>query len=171
MGLLRSKFLAPAVITGIARISLALCVLLDSGKIMAKECPLTSPLTLTDSQSGIAGETGTVWTVAPDCSFTVARHIGQKVLESHKQGHLTTVQQARLKSMLDRMVLADLAQPHAGRPQVNPRRIKLSYGGREAVLTLPPGGGDVAKLRAPDGDDQARAILEMATAMKDMLGR
>ena len=37
---------------------------------MAEECPLTAPLTLKDSQSGIAGETGTVWTIAPDCSFT-----------------------------------------------------------------------------------------------------
>ena len=53
---------------------------------MAEECPLTAPLTLKDSQSGIAGETGTVWTIAPDCSFTVARHIGPKVLDPYKQG-------------------------------------------------------------------------------------
>jgi hypothetical protein len=40
---------------------------------MAEECPLSAPLVLKDTQSGFAGETGDVWTIAPDCSFTVAR--------------------------------------------------------------------------------------------------
>ncbi len=137
---------------------------------MAEECPLTAPLTLKDSQSGIAGETGTVWTIAPDCSFTVARHIGPKVLDPYKQGHLTGEQQVRLKEMLDRMEHADLVRPRAAMPRVNPRRISLSYGGREAVLTLPPGGGDVSQLHVSAEDHQAKAMLEVAAAMKGMLG-
>jgi hypothetical protein len=170
MAVLRSKFLPSVFLAGIIRIGAATAVLFIPGKIMAEECPLTAPLTLKDSQSGIAGETGTVWTIAPDCSFTIARHIGPKVLEPYKQGHLTGEQQARLKEMLDRMERADLVKPRPTIPRVNPRRISLSYGGREAVLTLPPGGGDVSQLRALPEDEQAKAMLEVAAAMKGMLG-
>jgi len=170
VAVLCSKFLPSAVGAGIIRIGLAAAVLLTPGKIMAEECPLTAPLTLKDSQSGIAGETGTVWTIAPDCSFTVARHIGPKVLEPYKQGRLTAEQQVRLKDMVDRMEHSDLTKPREARPRVNPRRISLSYGGREAVLTLPPGGGDVSQLHASDEDDQAKVMLEVAAAMKGMLG-
>ena len=125
---------------------------------------------LKDIQSGFAGETGTVWSIAPDCSFTIARQIGAKVLEPHKRGHLTIDQQARLKDMLDRSAQLDFQNRRGVSPQVNPRRISLSYGGREAVLTLPPGGDAIGELRASSGDDRAKTILELATAMKGMLG-
>lgn len=159
----------PVGYSGIMTIGLAAAMLVIPGKIMAEECPLATPLTLKDSQSGIAGETGTVWTIAPDCSFTVARHIGPKALDPYKQGHLTGEQQVRLKEMLDRMQHANLTKPRAATPRVNPRRISLSYGGGEAVLTLPPGGGDLSQLHAPAEDDQAKAMLELAAAVKGML--
>lgn len=170
MAVPRLNFPSLARVAGIITIGLAAAVVLIPGKTMAEECPLTAPLTLKDSQSGIAGETGTVWTIAPDCSFTVARHIGPKVLDPYKRGHLTGEQQVRLKEMLDRMEHADLVKPRAATPRVNPRRILLSYGGREAVLTLPPGAGDVSQLQVSAEDHQAKAMLEMAAAMKGMLG-
>ena len=43
---------------------------------MAEESLLSAPLIVKDLQGGFVGETGTVWTVAPDCSFTVARQTG-----------------------------------------------------------------------------------------------
>jgi len=46
---------------------------------VAQECPLSAALTLKDTQYGFAGETGTVWTIAPDFTFTIARHIGLKI--------------------------------------------------------------------------------------------
>ena len=92
--------------------------LLSPGTTIAKECPLSAPLTLKDTQSGFAGETGTVWTIAPDCNFTIARQIGVKVLEPLKRGHLTIDQQARLKDMLDRSAQFDLSKQRraAGEP-------------------------------------------------------
>jgi hypothetical protein len=170
MARLRWKFLLPAAVIAIIRIGAVAALLLIPGKIMAEECPLTAPLTFKDSQSGVAGETGTVWTIAPDCSFTVARHIGPKVLEPYKRGRLTAEQQARLKEMIERMQQADLVKPRVATPRVNPRRISLSYGGREAVLTLPPGGGDVSQLHASAEDDRAKVMLEVAAAIKGMLG-
>ncbi len=45
---------------------------------MAQECPLSAALTLKDTQYGFAGATGTVWTIEPDFTFMIARHIGFK---------------------------------------------------------------------------------------------
>jgi hypothetical protein len=56
-----------------SRFALVLFVaLLNSGTIMSQKCPLSARLTLKDTQSGFAGETGTMWTIEPDCTFTIA---------------------------------------------------------------------------------------------------
>ena len=137
---------------------------------MAEECPLSAPLVLKDTQSGVAGETGNVWTIAPDCSFTVARQIGLNVLQPHKQGQLTPQQRLQLKQMMDRMTATALPEQLGGGPQVNARHITLAYGGRQSVLTLPPGGGDLASLRAAAGDDSTRLMLDLANDLKSMAG-
>jgi hypothetical protein len=137
---------------------------------MAQECPLTAPLIMKDTQGGFAGQTGTVWTVAPDCSFTVARQIGAKTADPYKQGRLTPEQQALLKEMMDQMAAAPLPERLGSGPQANARQIMFSYGDREAVLTLAPGGGDLGALRAAAGDDAARRMLEMADTLKGMTG-
>ena len=136
---------------------------------MAEECPLSAPLVLKDMQSGVAGETGNVWTIAPDCSFTVARQIGLNVLQPHKQGQLTPQQRLQLKEMMDRMKATVLPEQLGG-PQVNARRVTISYGGKQSVLTLPPGGGDLGALRAAAGDDSTRLMLDVADKLKAMAG-
>lgn len=137
---------------------------------MAQECPLSAPLTLTDTQSGFAGETGTVWTISPDCSFTVARQIGLKMLDPHKQGRLSTEQQVHLKELLSRMAAAPLPKQVGDAPQANARHITLSYGSQQSILALPPGGGDVGALRAVAGDGPAGRMLELAHTLKEMTG-
>jgi hypothetical protein len=161
----------PGVVAKMARIGLALALPLIPGTIMAQEHPLSAPLTVTETQGGVAGETGTVWTIAPDYSFTIARRIGLKVLDPHKHGHLAPKQSARLGELLDQMVKTGFQRPLAPPPQVNPHRITLSYGSRQLVLTLPPGGGDIAALRASTGDERAKSLLDLTVAVKDMLGR
>jgi hypothetical protein len=153
-----------------AAIGLAFLGLLVSEKVMAEECALSAPLVLKDTQSGVAGETGNVWTIAPDCSFTVARQIGLNVLQPHKQGQLTPQQRLQLKQMMDRMTATALPEQLGGGPQVNARHITLAYGGRQSVLTLPPGGGDLASLRAAAGDDSTRLMLDLANDLKTMTG-
>jgi hypothetical protein len=125
---------------------------------------------LKDTQAGFAGETGIVWTIAPDCSYTVARQIGLKVLDPHKRGRLTPEQQARLKELLDRVAAAAPAEQLGSGPKVNPRRITLSYGGKQFVLGLPPGGGDLSASRAAAVDDPTRRMLELVDDVKAMTG-
>ena len=137
---------------------------------MAEECPLSAPLVLKDTQSGVAGETGNVWTIAPDCSFTVARQIGLNMLQPHKQGQLTPQQRLQLKQMMDRMTAMTLPEQLGSGPQVNARRITLAYGGKQSVLTLPPGGGDLGALRAAAGDNSTRLMLDLANDLKSMAG-
>jgi len=140
------------------------------GKVMAEECPLSAPLVLKDMQSGVAGETGNVWTIAPDCSFTVARQVGLNLLQPHKQGQLTLQQRLQLEQMMDRMAATALPEQLGSGPQVNARRITLAYGGKQSVLTLPPGGGDLGALRAAASDDSTRHMLDLANDLKAMMG-
>jgi hypothetical protein len=149
-------------------IGLALSGSLTSGTIMAQECPLSAPLLIKDMQSGFAGETGTVWTIAPDCSFTVARQIGFKTLDPDRQGRLTPEQQVQLKGMLDRLSPAAMPRQLGEAAQANARRITLSYGDKESVLTLAPGGGDLGALRSTARNDPASALLELADRIKHM---
>jgi len=160
----------PSLAAVAAGIGLAMLGLLLSEMVMAEECPLTGPLVLKDTQSGFAGEMGNVWTIAPDCSFTVARQIGLHVLEPYKQGQLTPEQRTHLKELLDRMTATALPEQLGGGPQVNARRVTLAYGGKQSVLNLPPGGGDLGTLRAAAGDDSTRLMLELADDLKGMTG-
>jgi hypothetical protein len=135
---------------------------------MTQECSLSSALTLKDTQYGVAGGTGTVWIIAPDFTFTIARHIGPKILDPLKQGRLTPEQQVRFKAVLNRVGQAKLPKRLGSGPRVNARIITLSFGGADSVLTLPPGGGDLRSLRAPAGDDLAAAVLEIADTVKEI---
>jgi hypothetical protein len=137
---------------------------------MAQECPLSAALVLKDTQGGFAGETGLVWTIATDGSYTIARQIGLKLFDPHKQGRLAPEQQARLKELLDRVTAAAPPEPLGGGPQVNARRITLSYGAKQSVLSMPPGGGDLGTLPAHATDDQTRRMLELVNDLKAMTG-
>jgi hypothetical protein len=137
---------------------------------MAQESSLSAPLVMQDLRSGFAGETGRVWTILPDGSYTVARQIGLKVLEPDQQGRLTPEQWAQLKTLLDRMALMALPRQLGGEPQVNARRITLSYGGKQSVLNLPPAGADPSPSRGAAGDDPTRLMLELADNVKAMTG-
>jgi len=72
-------------------------------------------------------------------------------------------------SGLDRVGVVGAEQLGSG-PQVNARRITLAYGGKQSVLTLPPGGGDLGALRAAAGDDSTRLMLDLANDLKSMAG-
>jgi hypothetical protein len=135
---------------------------------LAQECPLSAPLTIKDIQSGFAGETGTVWTIATDCSYTVARQIGLKTLDPHQQGRLTPEQQAHLKELLGRVAAAGLPKQLGATTQVNARRVSLSYDGKDSIVTLAPGGGDLGAIRAAAGNNAAAALLDLAEQVRAM---
>ena len=143
--------------------------LLLSGASMTKQCPLTAPLILKDLQGGFVGQTGTVWTIAPDCSFTVARQTGPKIADPHKNGRLTSDQEKRLAALLARTELAALPKQLGGVPQANAHQITVSYGRMLCVLNLPPAGGSADPQRA-SADPLAAWVVELGDALKDMIG-
>lgn len=165
-----SRFGLPTAFASAATVGLVLAGLLISGLALAQECPLKAPLTLKDTQDGFAGQTGTVWTVAPDCSFTVMHQIGPTISNPYRRGRLTLEQQAHLKELLAQAAVADMPEQLGGGPQVNARRITLSYGGKVAVLTMAPGGGDLSGLHAAADDDPAGRLLGLADSLNRMTG-
>jgi len=52
--------------------------------------------------------------------------------------------------------------------QVNARRISLSYDGKDSVLPLVPGAGDLGALRTAGGNDAAGVLLDLADQIKNM---
>src|SRR4029077_1656760 len=78
--------------------ALALVVILRSAG--AADCQMKTALTLRDSQDGFAGQTGTVWRIKPDCSFTVTRFIGTGATQQLRKGLLAPEQQSRLASLI-----------------------------------------------------------------------
>jgi len=137
---------------------------------LANGCMLKMTLTVKDTQDGFAGTTGTIWTIEPDCTFRVSRLFGQHVAEPHLQGSLTPQQQARLSNILAQTAVAQLPAQMGETPSVNARRITLEYGGKVFVLSMGPGDRDRDALRAGGPLDAARRLLEVADAVKDMLG-
>jgi hypothetical protein len=136
----------------------------------AAECALKPTVTVTDTQGGFAGTTGNVWTIRPDCTFTVARIINERVSAPHLQGRLTAAQQARLSTVLANMSAATLPAQIGERAIVNPRQITLSYDDKTSVLELAPGESDIAALKALRSSDPARRHLEISEAVKMVTG-
>ena len=137
---------------------------------MAQESSLSAPLVVKDLQSGAANLVSISRNGSPDGRYTVARQIGLKELEPDQQGRLTPEQWAQLKTLLDRMAVMALPRQRGSAPQVNARRITLSYGGKESVLNLPPAGGDPGASRSAASDDPTRLILKLADDLRAMTG-
>jgi hypothetical protein len=153
----------------IALVALAAACIFEPGTVLAQQCPLTAPLTIKDTQDGFAGQTGTVWTIAPDCTFSVARQVGPRI-DPMTQGRLTPAQEGRLKEQLARAAVADMPAQIGSRPPVNARRITVSYGEKTSVLLLPPGGGDFAALQGATGEAAAGRLLQLADTVKGLTG-
>jgi len=137
---------------------------------LATGCVLKMTLTVKDTQDGFAGTTGTVWTIGLDCTFRVSRLFGQHVAEPHLKGSLTPEQEAQLSAILAKAAAVELPAQIGETTLVNARRITLEYGGKVSVLSMGPGDRDLDALRASGPLDPARRLLEVADAVKDMLG-
>ena len=136
---------------------------------MAEQCGLTTPLVIKDLQSGYVGQTGTVWTIESDCSYSVARQIGLKIGEPHKRGRLNGDQAQRLTALIDRADLVRLPNQLGGVPQPNARQITVVYARNQSTLTLPPG-NEVAVFQEVGRDPRATHVLELMRGLKDMVG-
>jgi hypothetical protein len=84
--------------------------------------------------------------------IAASRLLVRSVSMSSNRGQLTAQQRTQLKGMLDRMTATALPEQLGSSPQINARRITLAYGGKQSVLSMPPGGGDLGALHAAAGD-------------------
>jgi hypothetical protein len=151
-------------------LGLVLTMIMSSVDIHADSCPVTQSLTVTDAQEGFAGKTGTIWTVRPDCTFSVARFVGARIAEPHQQGRLTSDQQRRLAELLAKDPIAELPAKIGEATPVNPRSITLEYGGRVSVLAMGPGDRDVGMIQSVDPNDPRHRLLDFVFTLKDMVG-
>lgn len=137
---------------------------------MADENQPTAPLIVKDLQGGVVGQTGTVWTIAPDGGFTVARQIGARVAAPHKRGRLSGEQKERLRAMLGQPAIAALPAQLGPAPHANARQVTVACGTLCTTLTL-PAGGDLTTLRAGGPDHHSAQVLDLMELLGDMIGR
>src|SRR5262249_43532984 len=139
-------------------------------QVLGADCANKVTLTLKDSQGGIAGATGTVWTISPDCSFTVSRFVNAAVAEPHRRGQLTAQQQTALSQLLAEKAASALPPKIGEVAPVNPHQITLEYGGQTSVLHFAPGATDIERIKAAEPGSPARRLLEILASVKDMTG-
>jgi hypothetical protein len=138
---------------------------------MSADCAGTMvPLILKQSRGGFAGTTGTVWTIAPDCGFTVSRFVNAAVREPHRRGQLTPEQESILSRLLVEKGAASLPATIGEPAQVNPYQIILEYGGRVSVLNLPPGVNALESVKGLDQASPERRAVEILETVQRLTG-
>jgi hypothetical protein len=140
------------------------------GRAWAADCPATMPLTLKEAQGGFVGMTGIVWSIRPDCTYSVSHFVNDKVQEPHLTGKLTPEQKAKLEAVLSEKAVAGLPAQVGEPAKVNPHRISLDYDGKTATLNLPPGTTGAEALKASSPADPARRLMEVSEAIKNITG-
>jgi hypothetical protein len=99
---------------------------------------LKAPLTLREEQAGIAGTTGTVWTVEPSGNWKVARFLsnpgGKEQLTPLRSGTMAPSQLEALAKALSAGDLAGLPAKAGREPKVNPHRVTIQFGQKAATL-------------------------------------
>ena len=126
-----------------------------------------APLVVKDLQGGVVGQTGTVWTIAADGTFTVARQIGTRLAAPHKQGRLDGEQAARLRSMMEQPAMAALPAQLGEAPHPNARQISVTCCTASTVLTLSGGAGQTT-LR---NDQHSAQVLDLLDLIVAIIGR
>jgi hypothetical protein len=99
---------------------------------------LKAPLTLREEQGGIAGITGTEWTIEPSGQWRVARFSpnkdGTERLSTLRSGTLSPADLESLARTLDGQDLAGLPEKTGPEAKANPHRITLRFGKKTATL-------------------------------------
>lgn len=140
----------------LALFCIAPCEASDKGNernvFLTRDGQLTAKLMLRDAQAGVAGESGTVWIIDPEGTFSISRFFNNKVNKSCRTGQLTQEQLATLAKVLTAQEFFELPSEVGHGPEVNPHRITISFGEKTSTLTL--GAGQDIMKAAPQGGEQ-----------------
>jgi hypothetical protein len=103
---------------------------------------LKEPLSLREEQGGIAGITGTIWTVETSGHWRVEQFSDRGGTEHRttlRTGILTPARLEELAKTMDAHNLAGLPEKTGPQPRVNPHNIIIKFGTKAAMLTgVPP---------------------------------
>jgi len=106
---------------------------------LTKDGQLKHPLEFRDGQGGIAGVTGTAWTIRPDGSWAVATFLNDKEQKVLGKGKLGAKQLAALAGHLAAQDVAGLPKAMGGFTGANPHTFTLRFGDQTTQVTVPPG--------------------------------
>lgn len=121
----------------IPRMLLASFFLFHVGNLMGcDDATLRDTLVVRLSQSGFAGETGTIYTVESDGSWSTRAFVNERVGEMQAEGVFTDEQLNELAGMVDTEVFADGEGSTRKAPDINPQGIRIEYGDRSVALAL-----------------------------------
>jgi hypothetical protein len=99
---------------------------------------LKEPLTLREEQEGIAGTTGTVWTIEPSGQWRVARmrhdRDGTERLTPLRSGKLPPDRMEALAKVLAERNLTGMPEKIGREAKVNPHRVTLKFGQKTATI-------------------------------------
>jgi hypothetical protein len=130
---------------------------------------LKEPLTLREEQEGIAGTTGTVWTIEPSGEWRVARlrhnKDGTERLMPLRSGKLSPDRMEALAKVLADRNLVGMPEKTGREAKVNPHRVKLKFGQKTATLEGLPARrnltvAELIRKSAPANEQAAAAVWD-----------
>ncbi len=109
----------------------------DQTAAYLKEGKLTEQLVVYQLQGGFAGLTGKYYAIESDGSWTTGKYLREMKSKPTASGKLTAEQLQELATELAKSDLATL--PNHGKPQVNPKVTKITFGKNVSELQQSPG--------------------------------
>ncbi len=105
---------------------------------------LLHALVLTDAQTGFAGRSGSVLTLAPEGSWKFQTFLNDDMRPAERSGQLKPEEIRQLAAVMVSMKFDRLKEKMGKAPQVNPHELSLKWG--ETVRTLTLRGGEFPPL-------------------------
>jgi hypothetical protein len=135
---------------------------------------LAHSLSLHEEQEGIAGKTGTVWTIEPSGKWKVARvrynKDGTERQTPVRNGTLSQEQVTALAKVLTEHDLAGMPEKTGPQSKVNPHRVIIKFGQTKATLEGLPARrnlalADLIRRSAPKNEKAAGGVWERFAQM------
>ena len=126
---------------------------------------LRKALVLRDSQSGFAGESGQIWTIEPDGSWTHQSFLNAEVREADRKGKFSGSHLAALASHLRKHDLLSLPQQMGKDPGVNPHLFTITFGETSCRL-IGQGGAGLPKVDPESADAPEQRVAAIVRLLQ-----